>query len=162
MTARLRRVEDDLDPVLVRAARREALAVDRPRRDDVPRPQRRVERRQLVGQVAGADVGLRDPLAVHREDLERPGPAVADVQRPDPEVVVLRELVEHAHEPHVGAASHERRMRLGRELEVGVVQQRLHRLLVGQMRRRPRRRPPPPPAEESTSSCTPGAPTAWR
>ena len=121
---RRRGVEDEVDPVVVPAALREALGLDRPGRHDLRRPERRIERGELVGQVARVDVRLRHPLAVDREDVERVAARpVTHLERADPELVLLRQVVEHRDEPRVGAAPRERCMRLRREGQVRVVEQ---------------------------------------
>ena len=98
--------------------------LDRPGRHDLRRPERGVERGELVGEVARVDVRLRHALAVDREDVERVSArSVAHLERADPELVLLRQVVEHRHEPRVGAAPRQSRMRLRREGQVRVVEQ---------------------------------------
>ncbi len=117
--------EHQVDPVVVPRERREALPVDRPRRHDLGRPHRRVERGQLVRQVARSDVRLGHPRAVDGHDVDRvaAGP-MGDVHGPDPQVVVARERLEHRHHPVVRASGRQGGVRLGRELQVRVVEER--------------------------------------
>ena len=118
------RPEHDLDAVVVLAGR-EAVAVDRPWRDDLRRPQRRVERGELVRQVACRDVPGRHALPVHGQDLERvTAGAAGGLDRPDPEPVALRQILEHGHEPGIRAAARQGRVGLRRQRELRAVEER--------------------------------------